>query len=290
LERLVEWWTEEWEVDWRAGIRYRTWLEGTEMGTTLGNERAAIQKAATARSDSKGKGRATDSASSSKADKKRLESFGKAFGGELLRSHKSLQKKALNMQGSRDISALLFVSVARALGIGTRLVVSLQPVGWRMGDGTPFSGAAKPATGQGKGKGRATASDEDSDLEEVDMEPVPLPQPSSQPSTSSAPGPGSSASVPFVRWIDRPASLRVTGMKASLGRQLDHFGSGSPQQATATAAALRVGSGNIASGGTLSKGKRKGAGRKLSSQPVADSNGETPLTCPVILGTPTDSC
>lgn len=260
------------------------------MGTTLGNERAAIQKAATARSDSKGKGRATDSASSSKADKKRLESFGKAFGGELLRSHKSLQKKALNMQGSRDISALLFVSVARALGIGTRLVVSLQPVGWRMGDGTPFSGAAKPATGQGKGKGRATASDEDSDLEEVDMEPVPLPQPSSQPSTSSAPGPGSSASVPFVRWIDRPTSLRVPGMKASLGRQLDHFGSGSPQQATATAAALRVGSGNIASGGTLSKGKRKGAGRKLSSQPVADSNGETPLTCPVILGTPTDSC
>lgn len=52
-------------------------------------------------------------------------------GGERIRTVKSLMKKALQGTGGRDTSAQLFVSLCRAMGLGTRLVVSLQPVQWK---------------------------------------------------------------------------------------------------------------------------------------------------------------
>ncbi|KAF9013151.1 hypothetical protein BDQ17DRAFT_1342855 [Cyathus striatus] len=63
--------------------------------------------------------------------------------GELIRSEKSLMKHALMQTGSRDTSAQLFTALCRALGIPTRLVVSLQPVPWKQ---------RKP---KGKGKEKA---------------------------------------------------------------------------------------------------------------------------------------
>jgi hypothetical protein len=52
-------------------------------------------------------------------------------GGERIRTVKSMQKKALQGYGGRDTSAQLFVSLCRAMGLGARLVTSLQPVNWR---------------------------------------------------------------------------------------------------------------------------------------------------------------
>jgi len=51
--------------------------------------------------------------------------------GETIRSAQSLMKRALNMSASQDLSAQLFVSLCRSLGIGARLVISLQPLNWR---------------------------------------------------------------------------------------------------------------------------------------------------------------
>lgn len=51
--------------------------------------------------------------------------------GEVIRSSKSLMKRALIRQGSKDVSAQLFTALCRALGIPARLVVSLQSVPWQ---------------------------------------------------------------------------------------------------------------------------------------------------------------
>ena len=50
---------------------------------------------------------------------------------EAVRSTRSLSKHVRAMQGSRDMAAQLFTSLCRALGLGARLVFSLQPVDWR---------------------------------------------------------------------------------------------------------------------------------------------------------------
>lgn len=110
------------------------------------------------------------------ADEDRMELLGIGAGGERLRSVNSMMKKALQQEGSRDVSAQLFVSLARACGLGARLVASLQPVPWRAEKATPKK---KPGAGRG---GRTTASRQgvgppSSEEEEDDMEEVPIPQP-----------------------------------------------------------------------------------------------------------------
>lgn len=93
-------------------------------------------------------------------------------GGERLRSCNSLMKKVLQQEGSRDVSAQLFVALARACGLGARLVTSLQPVPWR---------AEKVAVKKMSGsKGRTVASRQgngadNDDSEEEEMEEVPIP-------------------------------------------------------------------------------------------------------------------
>ena len=100
------------------------------------------------------------------------EKFADGLGGERLRSANSLMKKVLQQEGSRDVMAQLFVSLARACGLGTRLVTSLQPVPWRA-----EKPGAKKKTGAGRG-GRLLASrqgngdgSEESDMEEVEIPP-----------------------------------------------------------------------------------------------------------------------
>lgn len=107
-----------------------------------------------------------------KAEEERLERYGEGAGGERLRTVNSLMKKALQQEGSRDVSAILFVALCRACGLGTRLVVSLQAVPWRS-----EKVVVKKMSGAGKG-GRSVASRQGQGPGEEDedsMEEVPIP-------------------------------------------------------------------------------------------------------------------
>ena len=59
-----------------------------------------------------------------------------SWAGDSIRDVQSLMKRVVTMEGSRDMSAQLFVSLCRALQIPARLVVSLQPLDWRFAGGT----------------------------------------------------------------------------------------------------------------------------------------------------------
>ncbi|KAF9525479.1 hypothetical protein CPB83DRAFT_859313 [Crepidotus variabilis] len=69
---------------------------------------------------------------------------------EPIRSAKSLMKHALMQRGSRDISAQLFTTLCRALGIPSRLVVSIQSVPWQVGIGKPKTKYTKKLKLKGK--------------------------------------------------------------------------------------------------------------------------------------------
>ncbi|KAI0248652.1 hypothetical protein BJV78DRAFT_1131036 [Lactifluus subvellereus] len=86
---------------------------------------------------------------------------------EVVRSAKSLMKHALMRSGSRDVSSQLFTALCRALGIPTRLVVSLQSVPWQTNVGRPKT-PAKPKGANSKGKTveRRDAEDSDKDTQE----------------------------------------------------------------------------------------------------------------------------
>jgi xeroderma pigmentosum group C-complementing protein len=81
---------------------------------------------------------------------------------ERIRGPKSLMKHALNRYGSRDVSAQLFTSLCRALGIPARLVVSLQSVPWQSSVGKPKPKyVRKDPKGKGKGKAKQVQDDEE---------------------------------------------------------------------------------------------------------------------------------
>ncbi len=92
---------------------------------------------------------------------------------EILRSPKSLMKHAIMREGSRDVSAQLFTSLCRALGIPARLVVSLQSVPWQAKVGKPTIKTKskvkkKKAEDASSDAGNGSAEDgEDGDMEEV---------------------------------------------------------------------------------------------------------------------------
>lgn len=94
---------------------------------------------------------------------------------EVLHTSKSLMKHALMRGGSRDVSAQLFTSLCRALGIPARLVVSLQSVPWQAGVGkSKPKSAGKKKDVKGKGKEKAL-DDEDEENKDNDMEEVDTP-------------------------------------------------------------------------------------------------------------------
>jgi xeroderma pigmentosum group C-complementing protein len=80
---------------------------------------------------------------------------------EIVRSAKSLMKHALMRSGSRDVSSQLFTALCRALGIPTRLVVSLQSVPWQTNIGRPKT-PAKHRGSYSKGKSVEPHDAEDS--------------------------------------------------------------------------------------------------------------------------------
>ncbi|KAH9936108.1 uncharacterized protein B0H18DRAFT_1113556 [Fomitopsis serialis] len=152
LTRLTEWWTDNFRVEPTGHIRNRTFDEVQKM----------------LNQDPKGKG------------KDRAEDVLDDDEGEVIRSEKSLMKRALLMRGSRDTSAQLFTALCRALSIPARLMVSLQSVPWQAGVGKPKPPATKKkkdkgkdtgvSTGVGKGKEKAVPDNEDEDdMEEVEI-------------------------------------------------------------------------------------------------------------------------
>ncbi|CAL1713034.1 unnamed protein product [Somion occarium] len=141
IGRLVEWWTEFFEVEATGHIRNRTFEE--------------VQRKTATMNDPKGKGRAIDLDDEEDA--------------EIIRSPKSLMKHALMRRGSRDVSAQLFTALCRALRIPARLVVSLQSVPWKASVGKPKPPSKKKKTPL-KGKGKEVSKDEEEPEEDDDME------------------------------------------------------------------------------------------------------------------------
>ena len=88
---------------------------------------------------------------------------------EIVRSEKSLMKHALMQSGSRDVSSQLFTALCRALGIPTRLVVSLQSVPWQTNVGrskTPTK--QKGSDSKGKSVEPRVTEDDSGDMKDVD--------------------------------------------------------------------------------------------------------------------------
>jgi xeroderma pigmentosum group C-complementing protein len=152
VSRLAEWWAKSFDVLPEGHIRSRTFDE----------VRAELaRKAREIRTKAKGKGKAR-AGSSDEEDE---------VDGEVVRSSKSLMKHALMREGSRDVSAQLFTALCRALGIPTRLVVSLQSVPWQAGVGKPKPTTAKKKKKVGSPNGageHGVSSDKSIDMEEVE--------------------------------------------------------------------------------------------------------------------------
>lgn len=161
VTRLAEWWSGVFEVEPTGHIRSRTFEDVQEQ----------------LRTDGKGKGKAID------VDEDEGE-------GEVIRSEKSLMKHALMKRGSRDTSAQLFTALCRALGIPSRLVVSIQSVPWKASVGKPKASTKRKVKGKGKGKAKASTPSEDSDNEGggSDMEEVVIPGTSTPSSLSKGKG------------------------------------------------------------------------------------------------------
>jgi xeroderma pigmentosum group C-complementing protein len=167
LQTLVDWWCHSFFdiSDKTLGMRTRPWDEVHEIVDQL----PKLTKA-----DFVGSAFSIKGKEKAQMDEEKLEILSRDSGGERLRSINSLMKKALQQEGSRDVSAQLFVSLARACGLGARLVVSLQAVPWRAEKVAPKK---KPGAGRG---GKTTASRQGngppSDEEDSDeMEEVPIP-------------------------------------------------------------------------------------------------------------------
>lgn len=158
VSHLAAWWYREFDVrdGPKLNVRSQTF---SEVQHELAQESTAKPGPS---SDRKGKGKAKRTAQDDDH-------------GEVIRSEKSLMKHALMKRGSRDISAQLFTSLCRALGIPARLVVSLQSVPWRssVGKSNKAKTPAKKPDVSGKGKEKEVVQsggdDEDSSdsMEEV---------------------------------------------------------------------------------------------------------------------------
>ncbi len=155
---LATWWANDfWEIppEFRSvGLRTRTWEDVVAVVNSMPRlKRRGMDKLGNPLVDGssgKGKGKARATEDDAKAEDEYMEYMDTLkFGGERIRTVKSMQKKALQGFGGRDTSAQLFVALCRAMGLGARLVVSLQPVNWRS-DKTPTSKKANTVTLKGE--------------------------------------------------------------------------------------------------------------------------------------------
>ncbi|WVN89892.1 uncharacterized protein L203_105122 [Cryptococcus depauperatus CBS 7841] len=174
LQALVTWWSQTFFdiSNFTLGLRTRPWdevqetLDGLPGLSSLTNRHGNTGDAHDTR---KGKKKAEA------AEEGFMEKFAEEFGAERLRSVNSLMKKALQQEGSRDISAQLFVALARACGLGARLVTSLQAVSFRA---EKVVQKKKPRGAGWGGKmlaSRQGIGNEDEEEDEDDLEEVPIP-------------------------------------------------------------------------------------------------------------------
>nr|XP_018262096.1 uncharacterized protein I303_05111 [Kwoniella dejecticola CBS 10117]OBR84254.1 hypothetical protein I303_05111 [Kwoniella dejecticola CBS 10117] len=169
LQDLVTWWSQSFfdVSDPTLGLRTRPWDEIQEIIDQLPKLARADLTPGHYLAQSKEKVKEREDA---------LESMSVGSGAEKLRSVNSLMKKALQQEGSRDVSAQLFVALARACGLGVRLVTSLQVVPWRA---EKVVHKKKPGAGRGgrtvaSRQGMGPNSDEEEE-EEDEFEEVPIP-------------------------------------------------------------------------------------------------------------------
>ncbi|KAG8966879.1 hypothetical protein FRB90_010924, partial [Tulasnella sp. 427] len=172
MHRLTDWWYHNFDVEDGPNmhIRSRTFAEVQQELRAKG---ALPDPNAKPDPKEKGKAKRIPQDESEDDDDK----------GEIIRSSKSLMKHALMMRGSRDTSAQLFCALCRALGIPTRLVVSLQAVPWKTTVGKPPAPSKKKKEADSKGKAKEVPpteepepSDDDDDMEEI-VAPPSLPDP-----------------------------------------------------------------------------------------------------------------
>ncbi|GMK53781.1 hypothetical protein CspeluHIS016_0103670 [Cutaneotrichosporon spelunceum] len=175
LQELVTWWSQDFFdiSDPLLGLRTRTWDDVQEIIESMPrlsgpDIMGGVLSKKTKTPNSKkvnGKGKEIEDPILARLEEE--------LGGERLRSVNSMAKKALQQEGSRDISAQLFVALARACGLGARLVVSIQAVPWRAEKVV----SKKKGTGsRGRGTALQLGMGEDfSGSEEDELEEVPLP-------------------------------------------------------------------------------------------------------------------
>ncbi|QRW27093.1 DNA repair protein RHP42 [Rhizoctonia solani] len=109
-----------------AGMRRIQVLEKREAERKARRAKRQERRAKRARARIKGKGKARD------IKIWMLVTEDEWYAPERLRSPNSIAKHALQRSGSRDMAALVFVAIVRALGIPARLVSSLQCVPWAL--------------------------------------------------------------------------------------------------------------------------------------------------------------
>ncbi len=159
LQELTTWWANEFfEVsDTRIGIRTRSWDDVMEIVDNLPRLRnkkmddiivisdGEVEYIGSSNGKSR-KGKGKQRGDGEDKDDSDVEAFIAKLGdgGERIRTVKSLMKKALQGTGGRDTSAQLFVSMCRALGLGARLVVSLQPLQWKADKAPPAKQVKTP--------------------------------------------------------------------------------------------------------------------------------------------------
>ncbi|BEI91040.1 uncharacterized protein CcaverHIS019_0311100 [Cutaneotrichosporon cavernicola] len=173
LQELVTWWSHDFFdiSDPLLGLRARSWDDVQEIiermprlsrSDILGG---VFSKKVETPQKKRGKGKAMEDPILARLEEE--------LGGERLRSVNSLAKKALQQEGSRDISAQLFVALARACGLGARLIVSIQAVPWRAEKVVPKK---KGAGSRARSNALRQGMGEDyTDSQEDDLEEVPIP-------------------------------------------------------------------------------------------------------------------
>ncbi|CAE6427304.1 unnamed protein product [Rhizoctonia solani] len=149
-----------------AGVQRIQMLEKREAERKIRRAKRHERRAKRARARIKGKGKARASSSSSsdeeEDDLEVNDPEDEWYAPERLRSPNSIAKHALQRSGSRDVAALIFVAIVRALGIPARLVSSLQCVAWSI----PKDYSSK-ARRQKKATSALDQDEEGAEMEEV---------------------------------------------------------------------------------------------------------------------------
>ncbi|KAG8746562.1 hypothetical protein FRC10_004414 [Ceratobasidium sp. 414] len=148
-------------------------LEEREAERQIRRAKREERRAKRAHASIKGKGKAravTSSSSDEDEDFEEEDEGSEWYAPEALRSANSIAKHALQRSGSRDMAALVFVAMVRAMGLPARLVGSLQCVSW-----SPPKGHSDKKGRRKDARNRADTCSGHSGGDNVEMEEVAVP-------------------------------------------------------------------------------------------------------------------